>query len=254
MVELPPEIVEANEFEQIQDLNFDGSATHNGLGIGILLKFPTGEVLDQALRLNYQTTNNETEYETLITGLCLAKALEIEHVNAHCDFQLIASQFNGDYEAKDKRMSKYRELVQQLDKEFATFKLLQIARSENKSADALATLAITPNLYHKTIPIEAINEPSIDLPRGVCAINHEDDFMKVEDDGPPADLTDASPIVDWRTPINLYIADGKEPADKCEARRLKARTCHYTMIDDGLYDGVHLVYSLHAFMAKKPKG
>lgn len=57
--------------------------------------------LEHALRFNFQMTNNESEYEALIAGLGLARALGIEHIKAHCDSQLVASQYNGDYETKD---------------------------------------------------------------------------------------------------------------------------------------------------------
>lgn len=57
------------------------------------------------------------------------------------------------------------QLVKELSKEFATFELQKISHSENKSAYALATLATAPNPYRKTIPINAINEPSIDCLR-----------------------------------------------------------------------------------------
>ena len=52
----------------------DGSSTLYVGGIGVILKSPEGEKLKYAARLQYQTTNNEAEYEALFKGLELAKS------------------------------------------------------------------------------------------------------------------------------------------------------------------------------------
>lgn len=53
------------------------------------------------------------------------------------------------------------------------------------------------------------------LPRGVCAILEREDRMDEDEDMTnPIDLEDTSPIMDWRKPIQAYIAYGEEPDDK----------------------------------------
>ena len=49
-------------------------------GIGVILKSLEWDKLKYATRLQYQTTNNEFEYETLLKGLELAKSLGVESV------------------------------------------------------------------------------------------------------------------------------------------------------------------------------
>ena len=44
-------------------------------GVGVVLIPPKGEMLKYAVRLQFPATNNEVEYEALLTGLSLAKAL-----------------------------------------------------------------------------------------------------------------------------------------------------------------------------------
>ena len=63
------------------------------------------------IHLDFPTTNNETEYETLILGLDLAKAARAANIVVYCDSQVVTSQVNGDYECKNKRMKKYLEQV-----------------------------------------------------------------------------------------------------------------------------------------------
>ena len=48
--------------------------------------------------------NNEVEYEVLLTGLSLGKALEAMNFIIQADSQLIIGQAKGDYEAKEERM------------------------------------------------------------------------------------------------------------------------------------------------------
>ena len=67
---------ELDEVEEVKRwiVNVDGSSTLYVGGIGVILKSPEGEKLKYAARLQYQTTNNEAEYEALFKGLELAKS------------------------------------------------------------------------------------------------------------------------------------------------------------------------------------
>ena len=56
------------------------------------------------VRLQFSAMNNEAEYEALLTGLNLAKALRPKNLIVQGDSQLIIGQVKGDYEAKEERM------------------------------------------------------------------------------------------------------------------------------------------------------
>ena len=45
-------------------------------GISVVLQSPEGDKLKHKVRLQYQTTNNEVEYEAILKGLELAKSVE----------------------------------------------------------------------------------------------------------------------------------------------------------------------------------
>ena len=47
-------------------------------GAGLVLQSPEGFTVEYALNLDFSTTNNEAEYEALIAGLGLAKALRAQ--------------------------------------------------------------------------------------------------------------------------------------------------------------------------------
>ena len=46
-----------------------------GFGVGLIMQSPTGELIEQVIRLSFSTSNNEVEYETILAGLNLALML-----------------------------------------------------------------------------------------------------------------------------------------------------------------------------------
>jgi hypothetical protein len=57
---------------------FDGSYTLKGVGAGVVLIPPEGDMLKYAIQIEFPATNNIPEYEGLVTGLQLAKKLGIQ--------------------------------------------------------------------------------------------------------------------------------------------------------------------------------
>ena len=58
--------------------------------------------------MQFPATNNEAEYEALLTSLGLVNALEAKAFIVQANSQLV----KGDYEAKEERMQKYLKIVQ----------------------------------------------------------------------------------------------------------------------------------------------
>ena len=80
-------------------------------GVGVVFKTPEGHLLKHSVRLQYPTTNNEAEYEALLTGLRIARELGATMFRIQSDSQLIVGQVSGEYKAKEDRMAKYLKLV-----------------------------------------------------------------------------------------------------------------------------------------------
>ena len=78
----------------------DGFVMRKVGGAGVVLISPEKETLKYTVRLQFAVTNNEAEYEALLTGLSLAKALGAKNLIVQVDSQLIIGQVKGDYEAK----------------------------------------------------------------------------------------------------------------------------------------------------------
>ncbi|XP_050278449.1 uncharacterized protein LOC126720006 [Quercus robur] len=54
----------------------DGAANQKGSGVGLVLISPEGITLEKSLRLGFQATNNEAEYEALLEGMLMIRKLE----------------------------------------------------------------------------------------------------------------------------------------------------------------------------------
>ena len=65
------------------------------------LQSPEGDKLKYKIRLQYQPTNNEVEYEAFLKRLELAKSVKVKSILILGDSQLVMGQVNGTYEAKE---------------------------------------------------------------------------------------------------------------------------------------------------------
>ena len=111
-----------------------------GGGVGIVLLLSEGDVVECMVRLDFPTTNNEVEYEALVAGLDLTRAVGATSVVIYCDSQVITNQVNGDYECKGERMKRYLDQVKRRV-DYPQAKIVQIPRRENEQADRLAKAA-----------------------------------------------------------------------------------------------------------------
>uniref|UniRef100_A0A2N9FQJ5 Uncharacterized protein n=1 Tax=Fagus sylvatica TaxID=28930 RepID=A0A2N9FQJ5_FAGSY len=191
-------------------MNIDGSSTKDSGGVGIVLRSPEGDIIKQAIRLQYPTTNNEAEYEALLLGLNTAKILGATELDVHSDSQLVVGQVNGDYEAKEGRMQQYLQLVRHQISQFREVRLCRVPREQNTEADQLAKSASSSTVDDK---IKTVQQSSLQT-------------------------TKMNPIhteISWMTPIISYLQRGTLPDNRHEARRLKVRASRFLMLQGTLY-------------------
>ena len=98
------------------------------LGVGLQLKATTREMIEQTIRLDFPTSNNEIEYEAILPGVNLAKSVSSEKLIIRSDSQLVVGQANREYETRDKRMVRYASMVKQRLEIFVAWKLKHIPR------------------------------------------------------------------------------------------------------------------------------
>ena len=79
-------------------LNVDGASRHTGAGIGLQLKSPVGERIEQAIQLGFNASNNESEYEALLSGIELVAIVSIDKLLIQSDSQSVVGQVNEEFE------------------------------------------------------------------------------------------------------------------------------------------------------------
>ncbi|XP_056686910.1 uncharacterized protein [Spinacia oleracea] len=194
-----------------------GSATQNGCGAGIICESPEGDIYEYAMCFKFQVSNNEAEYEALICGIQMSKAAGAEEILALSDSQLIVSQVNGEYEAKDDAMIKYLEIVRQEIQPLTSFEVQRIPRAENNKEDALSKFA---------------SSASCDTPRHV--------FWEVKQsksiDVIKTAVLDRTPT--WMDDIVNYKMNGILPEDPKQAEKLQKKCSWFEMWNGTLYKKV----------------
>ncbi|XP_050277987.1 uncharacterized protein LOC126719481 [Quercus robur] len=192
----------------------DGSSAQKKGGVGVIITTPDGEVLKYGVQLRFPATNNEAEYEGILTGLRLGKALDAKNLLIQSDSKLVIGQIRGEYEAKEERMQKYLKLARQLAQEFDTVEFIQIPRSQNMGADEVSKLASSKEEGTGTnLAMEVQKHPSIEEV-ATFAIQSTDT---------------------WITPIMSFLQDGHLPQNTEEARKIKKRAARFTILNDVLY-------------------
>ncbi|XP_022871364.1 uncharacterized protein LOC111390538 [Olea europaea var. sylvestris] len=193
----------------------DGSLGEVRSRIGIVLESPEGHKLNCAVRFSFQASNNVAEYEALLAGLRLIREMQVKRLLASSDYQLVVSQVNGNFAAKDSNMVAYLKLVMNLVPHFERFELIQVPRLENTHADALSKLASRKDSeLLKIVPIEHLSNPSIFGGEEVLWI--EGTLL-------------------WMQPIIAYLKEQSLPASRSEARKLRRRVAHFVLQEDVIY-------------------
>ena len=116
-------------------LVFDGGSKGNpGFGYGSYATSVDGKTTITRLEFGNGVTNNEAEYDTLITALeTISKWPSAEQINLEVrgDSQLVIFQVLGKWKAREVRMRTRRDKVRELLRHFKTFRLVQQPREHS---------------------------------------------------------------------------------------------------------------------------
>ncbi|MCO5559358.1 hypothetical protein L7F22_012957 [Adiantum nelumboides] len=144
-------------------LFFDGAfrrATGKAGG-GLVLVNPEGEVvMKEQVTLDGSTSNNETEYDILISGLKICLAQKIRRLMVKGDALLIVKQILGIWACKNERLKTKVTSIRKLFSQFEEVQLYHIPRKENEDADLLAQQAVSnQDKAHVVIAAIALKDP-----------------------------------------------------------------------------------------------
>ncbi|WJZ94286.1 hypothetical protein VitviT2T_013160 [Vitis vinifera] len=200
-------------------LRVDGASRSSGFGVGLLLQSPTGEHLEQAIRLEFSASNNEAEYEAILSELDLALALSVSKLQIYSDSQLVVKHVQEEYEAKDARMARYLAKVRDTLQQFIEWTIEKIKRADNRRADALAGIAVSlPIKEAILLPIHVQTSPSV-IETSTCNT---------------IEATQANDQ-EWTDNIAEYLRTDTLPGDPKQAHKIRVQAARFTLIGGHLY-------------------
>ncbi|XP_015965613.1 uncharacterized protein LOC107489376 [Arachis duranensis] len=192
-------------------LHVDGASHQTSGGAGIILESPAGVVYEQSIRFKFPVSNNQAEYEALIGGLALATEVGATRLEICSDSQVVTSQVNGSYQARDSLLQKYLEKVKDLSQKFEEVTIHHVPRERNTRADLLSKLASTkPGEGNRSLIQGMTREPAITL-----------------------HLSRLGPS--WLDPITSFLENGKLPDDEKDATKLRREAAKYAIIQGQLF-------------------
>ena len=111
-------------------------------GIGVVILDAGKKKVKEVFKYIGETTNNNAEYNALICGLEEVRSLGGDEIIINLDSELVVKQLNGEYRVKNSEIRPlFEEAIAGL-KNFKSFEINHIDRSENKEADKLVNKAI----------------------------------------------------------------------------------------------------------------
>ncbi|KAL0426874.1 UNVERIFIED_CONTAM: hypothetical protein Slati_2862200 [Sesamum latifolium] len=146
----------------------------------------------------------------------LARAAGAKYLEACSDSQLVVNQVRGDFEAIEKRMAQYLNLIRTIGQTFKKFELKCVPRTDNEEADQLAKLASSLTTMKD---------------RSIILLTQE--HSEIEEVTREVLVSTNKPC--WKDAIKAYLTTGSLPLDKKEARAIRIRAALFTMIPGDLY-------------------
>ena len=191
-----------------------------------------GHKFHSAMQFGFTSSNNKAEYKALLTGLRLAKNIQVKAISIYNDSLLIVNQISREYQAHDFKMMAYLSKVKDSLAQFDRYSIQQVPRDKNSNADALAKLASAKDVESlDIIPVEHLSNPSIK-----------------EDDSTIIQASDT-----WMTPIIKYLEDETLPSDKNEAKMLRRQAARFLLLEEILYQRGHSMPLLWSVPKDKSK-
>ncbi|XP_057756045.1 uncharacterized protein LOC130975243 [Arachis stenosperma] len=199
-------------------MHVDGASNKEGSGAGILLMEGNKVVAEQSLRFRFNASNNQAEYEALLTGLKLSLQLQISRITVYCDSSLVVHQIKGEFQVKDPLLEKYWLITKDLISKFSKFDIIHVNREQNTRADVLSKLATTRQAKNTS----ALSQLTFDKP----SFEHDTILSIIQ-------------VPDWRTPLLDYINKGTMPKDEPNLPLFRRRASFYTVLGNTLYRRGH---------------
>ncbi|XP_025628720.1 uncharacterized protein [Arachis hypogaea] len=192
-------------------LHVDGASNQTFGGAEIILENPARVIYEQSIKLDFLVSNNQAEYEALLGGLALAREVGATRLEVCSDSQVVTSQINGTYQARDSLLQRYLEKVKELSKKFEEVTIQHVPRERNTRADLLSKLASTkPGTGNRSLIQGLMKELAVVL-----------------------QLTQLEPC--WMDPIIEFLGKARLPSDEQAAKTIRQKAAKYAIIQSQLF-------------------
>ena len=115
--------------------------------------------MGMSFKLDFPCINNMAEYEAYLTGLAVAREMGIKRLRVIGDSNLVVCQAKGDFALKEPFLAPYRTMAQRLEDSFEEFNIEHSLKSDNRFADALATLGSKIRFEGATTDVTIVKRP-----------------------------------------------------------------------------------------------
>jgi ribonuclease HI len=122
-------------------LFFDGSASREGQGIGVVLVSPRGTIFEQTVHLEYLCTNNQAEYEAILLDMQILSSMGVKHVEALGDSLLVVQQVDGVFQCLDGSLNAYFDKCLEIIALFNDFTMQHVSMDGSTVVNNLAQQA-----------------------------------------------------------------------------------------------------------------
>ena len=193
----------------------DGTSQQTRAGLGLQLKAPTGEIIEQVTCLDFLASNNEAEYKAIIVGIVLTFSISLEKIIIRSDSQLVVGQVNREYETRYQCMTKYVSLVTLRLGNFVGWRLEHVSRDSNEKAYDLAVVDASLPIKEMVLLLAYYQRKSSIITNRVN------------------EIVEACPS--WMTPIARYLSLGELPNNRTEVHKIQVQVTRFFLANDRLY-------------------
>lgn len=127
-------------------INTDGGSRNNPghAAIGFVIATLEGETLAAEKKYIGIATNNEAEYQAMLSGLTHVRNFfpQCQEIDIYADSELMIKQLNGEYKIREEHLKRFAEAIKVLIREFSVANLHHVLRTNNKAADKLVNAAL----------------------------------------------------------------------------------------------------------------
>ncbi|KAM2961652.1 hypothetical protein FF1_031204 [Malus domestica] len=181
---------------------FDGSSTSTLAGVGIVLQSPHQHRWFFSLKLDFDCTNNQVEYEALVIGLSVLHDLHAARILVFGGSELVINQLNGTFRCMSCTLAPYHMVASYLAESFDGITFNHISRGRNTVADELAQIASGAQL------MEGTSGPMIPVIRQSCPVLVNQQVLQRDQ------------VIRTRVMSLPSLLEREDPVDVCEVETL----------------------------------